>query len=264
VSRRSRPPLSAGDFRVVTAIEVDGNGKPYWHMTWDNNANGTLPAQKFWDSYNTSVAVPQGQWAHVEFFTHRGTTDGETVLKVDGQVVFDHTGDTVGVNNAPVNRIFVASPYSNKPMDMLVDNVQVRDGMPDATSPAVASAAAVSTAVASPAAGTFKLSLSEDAWQGDARFSVAIDGKTIGAPQAVTALHSAGASQDFSFSQALSAGVHDVAVSFLNDAYGGSAATDRNLYVDGIAINGAAVGGATAALMVTSTQHFSATVPVNT
>jgi len=55
-----------------------------------------------------------------------------------------------------------------------------------------------------------------------------------------------------------------VAVSFLNDAYGGSAATDRNLYVDGIAINGAAVGGATAALMVTSTQHFSVSVPVNT
>jgi len=133
---------SAGDFRVATAIEVDGNGKPYWHMTWDNKANGALAVQKFWDSYNTSVAVPQGQWAHVEFFTHRGTTDGEAVLKVDGQVVFDHTGDTVRVNNAPVNRIFVASPYSNKPMDMLVDDVQVRDGMPDATSPAVASAAA--------------------------------------------------------------------------------------------------------------------------
>jgi beta-glucanase (GH16 family) len=40
------------------------------------------------------------------------------------------------------------------------------------------------------------------------------------------------------------AGNHNVQVDFLNDAWGGTAATDRNLYVDGATYNGASVGGA--------------------
>jgi len=55
----------------------------------------------------------------------------------------------------------------------------------------------------------------------------------------------------------MAAGTHDVAVSFLNDAYGGTSATDRNLYVDAIDANGAAAPGATAALFSAGTQHFS-------
>jgi hypothetical protein len=46
----------------------------------------------------------------------------------------------------------------------------------------------------------------------------------------------------------------------LNDAYGGSAMTDRNLYVNGIAMDGTPIAGATAALFDTSTQHFSVNV----
>ena len=245
---------SAGDFRVVTNIEADSSGALSWHMTWDNDANGGLPDQTFWSQYNTSVPVPRGEWAYVELSTHRGNSDGHVVLKVNGQTVFDHTGDTIGVNNAPVDRIFVANPYSNKPMDMLVDDIQVQDGTSSAA-PA-ASSAAGSGSSSTPQDATLKLSLSEDAWKGDAQFSVAIDGKTIGAPQTVTTLHAKGASQDFFFKQALTAGNHDVAISFLNDAYGGSAATDRNLYVDGATLDGAPVAGAAAALYDMSTQRF--------
>ncbi len=49
-------------------------------------------------------------------------------------------------------------------------------------------------------------------------------------------------------------------MSFLNDAYGGSAATDRNLYVNAITANGATIPGTAASLMITSTQHFSVVV----
>ncbi len=110
---------------------------------------------------------------------------------------------------------------------------------------------------------TLGLSLSEDAWQGDAQFTIAIDGKTIGGAQSVNALHSNGDSQDFSFSNALSAGTHDVAISFLNDAYGGTPSTDRNLYVNGINVDGAPVSGAAAALYSAATQHFAVNVPVH-
>ncbi len=66
--------------------------------------------------------------------------------------------------------------------------------------------------------------------------------------------------QDFAFGAAMTAGTHDVAASFLNDAWGGTAATDRNLYVSAVDVNGAAVPSTAAALWTTSTQHFSVVV----
>jgi hypothetical protein len=104
------------------------------------------------------------------------------------------------------------------------------------------------------------LQLSEDAWQGDAQFTVAVDGKTLGAAQTVTALHANAASQNFAFAQEMTAGTHDIAVSFLNDAYGGTAATDRNLFVTAIDVNGTPISGGSASLMDASTYHFPVTV----
>jgi hypothetical protein len=123
---------SAGDFRVVTNIVIDNAGTPYWNMKWDTNANGSVPLQTFWTGENHSVAVPLGEWFHVEFFTHRDNTNGEVWLKVNGQTVFDHVGDNIGVNNAPIDRIFIANPYSNKPISLYVDDIQVWDGVPAA------------------------------------------------------------------------------------------------------------------------------------
>jgi hypothetical protein len=110
------------------------------------------------------------------------------------------------------------------------------------------------------AASPLVLQLSEDAWKGDAQFSVAVDGKTLGPAQAVTALHGNGEVQNFAFGQAMSAGTHDVAVSFLNDAYGGTPTTDRNLYVNAIDVNGAVMPGTKATILGMSTQHFSIVV----
>lgn len=62
------------------------------------------------------------------------------------------------------------------------------------------------------------LSMSEDAWLGDAQFTVAIDGTTIGGLHTATASHAAGASQAFSFSGNWGAGPHAVGVTFINDA----------------------------------------------
>ena len=52
---------------------------------------------------------------------------------------------------------------------------------------------------------------------------------------------------------------HDIAVSFLNDAWGGTAATDRNLHIDSIEAGGQRVAGSAGTLYSASTQHF--TVP---
>ena len=88
------------------------------------------------------------------------------------------------------------------------------------------------------------LQISEDAWLGDAQFSVSVDGQQVGGTQTATASHAAGQDQSFTVQGSFAAGKHVVSVNFLNDAWGGTAATDRNLYVDSVAYNG-----------VTNTMH---------
>ena len=115
--------------------------------------------------------------------------------------------------------------------------------------------APVSTAIA--------VQMSEDAWQGDAQYSISIDGGGAVATGSVSALESLGKTQAISISTILSAGKHDIAVSFLNDAYGGSATTDRNLYVKGISLNATPVIGANAQLYSTGTSHFTIEIPLS-
>ncbi len=89
------------------------------------------------------------------------------------------------------------------------------------------------------------LHLSEDAWQGDAQFVLAIDGKQAGAPASVTASHSLDQTQDFTYSGDFTSGPHIVAVTFINDAWGGTPQTDRNLHINSIDFDGSHYGGTT-------------------
>jgi hypothetical protein len=85
---------------------------------------------------------------------------------------------------------------------------------------------------------TFTLNVSEDAYQGDAQFTIDVDGNQQGGVQTVTASHKAGETQPYIVNGSFGRGSHSYVVNFLNDAYGGSDATDRNLYVDSASYNG--------------------------
>ena len=91
---------------------------------------------------------------------------------------------------------------------------------------------------------TLALSVSEDAFGGDAQFTVRVDGKQIGGTLTASALHDIGATQTFDVMGNFTAGQHVATVTFLNDNYGGSPSLDRNLYVTGGSINGSAISGA--------------------
>ena len=82
------------------------------------------------------------------------------------------------------------------------------------------------------------LGISENAYQGDARFTVSVDGVQVGDVQTATAAHQFFQTQAFTVLGSFGAGPHNVAVEFLNDAYGGTALTDRNLWVDSVAYAG--------------------------
>ena len=240
---------SSGDFRPVTAIQIGSDGIARFNMTWDNDANKyptPLPYQSFWSS-TSNVAVPLGEWMHVEFSTHRGQTDGRVVEKVNGTTIFDHTGDTIGVDNDQINRIFLANAYSNKPMDMWLDDVQVWDGTPTGT-----------TAPATPPSGTDTLivAIAEDAWNGDAQYTISVDGHLVGGTRVATASHAAGASENVSLAGNWGAGAHTIGIAFINDAYGGTSATDRNLYVNSVTYDGKAASGAPATLLSNGAVNF--------
>jgi hypothetical protein len=115
--------------------------------------------------------------------------------------------------------------------------------------------------LAAPAPTFIRLHLAEDAYLGDAQYSVAIDGKQAAPNGTVTALNNAGNTFDLSIATAVASGWHDLALSFLNDAYGGSAATDRNLYSKGIDVNGTPVSGGAFTLLSEGAHHVAFFVP---
>ena len=100
---------------------------------------------------------------------------------------------------------------------------------------------------------TLILNMAEDPYQGDAQFTVSVDGKQIGGTQTTTAVVEEGQSQEFDVHGNFGGGNHTVTVNYLNDAIGGYYpagtpglppgqwaidTTDRNLYVMGMTLNG--------------------------
>jgi hypothetical protein len=88
--------------------------------------------------------------------------------------------------------------------------------------------------------GDLKLTLSGDAYNGDPKAEVFVDGQSVGTVT-VTADHAAGQWQDVVIKgngRWADGTDHSVQVKFLNDAYGGSPAADRNLYAKGVELNG--------------------------
>jgi Ca-dependent carbohydrate-binding module xylan-binding len=95
------------------------------------------------------------------------------------------------------------------------------------------------------------LNISEDAYangdgisdaKGDATFTVSVDGKQVGGTFTALGSHAAGQKQVVTLNGYFGRGSHDVALSFLNDAWGGTATTDRNLYVNSVTYKGTNTG----------------------
>lgn len=100
------------------------------------------------------------------------------------------------------------------------------------------------------------LRISQDTRQGAAQFTVSVDGAQIRGLTAVTASHAAGQWQDFTYSGNWDDGSHQVTVSFINEVYGATPTTDRNLYVGGLVYDGQNYPNATATLPANGSVAF--------
>ena len=100
------------------------------------------------------------------------------------------------------------------------------------------------------------LAMGEDAWQGDAQYTVSVDGRQVGGTLTAHAAQGSKASDLLDVYGDWGAGSHQVSVAFLNDAYGGSSSTDRNLYVNGLTYDGTVNAAGTTALLSSGAKAF--------
>lgn len=100
------------------------------------------------------------------------------------------------------------------------------------------SAGATDTAIGS-GPDTLVLRVSEDAYEGDAEFTVEVDGQQVGGTLTAATSHGSG-SDTVTVSGDWTAGDHQLRVTFTNDLWVDGVG-DRNLYLDGVTYNGADV-----------------------
>jgi Ca2+-binding RTX toxin-like protein len=224
----------------IDILETPNKGN--MHSTHWQDANGN---HQYDSQYNESY--DETQWAHYELLW----LPDHMTLKVNGKLVAEWTD--------PAQIPDVA--HGIGAMGMVASKADTwMGGAPDASTPAVTkiymdnvvmsqwNGGSVYPTPVTPTAGSgpdsLVLKISQDEYQGPAQYTVSVDGKQVGGTFTASAWHSAKQSDTLTLKGDWAAGTHKVEVKFLNDAWGGSAATDRNLHVDSATYNGAAVTGA--------------------
>ncbi len=189
-----------------------------------------------------------------------------------GQTQLFHVGATLGAGSHQVTVRFLNDKYGTQPgqdrnlylrsvalngVDLGNSATLATDG--DATFRMPGAAKDVSVGTGS---HVFKLQLNEDAWQGDAQMAVLVDGVQVGGPITITADRTSGQLQNVSVYGDFGPGQHQLTVRYLNDAYGGSPLSDRNLHVQSVAYDGEDIGGAHVSLMDAGDGVFNGGTPL--
>jgi hypothetical protein len=219
---------------------------------------GTLTANALHSSGQSDTVTVQGDWAPgnhtltVSFIndTWGGTAATDRNLYVDGVSYNDDgPGAAIVVPDGTASLLSAGSRAFNF--------TDAGAGPPPPPPPTP-----ITTTVGS-GADALTLKISQDAYLGSAQYTVEVDGVQIGGTLTASALHSSAQDDTVSVLGDFASGNHTLSVTFLNDAWGGTPDTDRNLYVDGITFDDAAapggavaVAGGTEALMSTGAHDF--------
>ena len=150
------------------------------------------------------------------------------------------TLDSAGTQSLTVGQAAVTTPVTTTP----------------ATTTTASTPATTATTTVGSGSDTVELQMAEDYYLGNAQFTMSVDGVQIGGTQTVTAIHGSGAPQVFDFKGNFGTGTHTVAIDFLNDAYGGSTTTDRNLYLVKATYDGVEASGDSLSLLSTGSQSI--------
>jgi uncharacterized protein YdeI (BOF family) len=195
---------------------------------------------------------------------------GDRNLYIDG-VTYD--GQTVSSSTTPVYQSPVFPPNSTQGDILGNATFSIND---TTTVPSDAQSTPTTTPSAvdvGSGADTLVLNMAEDSYEGDAQFTVSVDGKQVGGTLTTTAEVEQGQQQAFDVHGDWGSGTHTVSVTFTNDKIGdlypgtdlAVDTTDRNLYVMGASLDGGtAVDGLPWELSSDGSTDFSVTAGSDT
>ncbi|MBC7801291.1 MAG: right-handed parallel beta-helix repeat-containing protein [Gemmatimonadaceae bacterium] len=260
---------------TITGSRIQNNGgSASYEIDLPNGGTGLIEGNVIQQGANTQNPNMIAFGAEGARATNSLVVRGNTIVndRSNGVAVFNATGATVTLAN---NQVFgfggvatVRGPVAQTGTTILGSRPALNTSSPigasGPTAPVVTPPPIVPPAPTPPAPApsapvivgsgpdSLRLGMTGDAWQGNAQFTVRVDGVQVGGVQTVTAARGVGPSQSFDFRGTFGPAAHTVAVAFLNDAYGGTPATDRNLYIDNLSYNGVGVPGATANIRAVS------------
>ena len=221
-------------------IIVDHDGEGYIGGVADYNQSGMLNGGNTWSNnqYFMSDGGDRFQWGGSETFPQFKDAAHET-----GSISqsYPDTSGWLTASPADATPSPPADPAPPPPAD---------------TSPP--STPGVNTTIGS-GSDSLELKITQDAYQGDSQYAIYVDGKQIGGTLTASALHGSGEADSLQVKGDWAAGSHTVSVTLLNDLWGGTTGTDRNIYVESATFDGAPVPGSKLAIYDGTPQSFTVT-----
>ena len=239
-----------GDAQTVTASQSSGQTEPF---TFEGNW-GAGP-HVITVSFPNNFSYP-GTPGDRNLYVDRVTYDGNTV-----------SDKTTGIYQTP---LFPPNSTTGNNWGNAVFSVSDTTPIPSGASSTPTTTPAAVSVGSGP--DTLVLNMAEDPYQGDAQFTVSVDGKQIGDTQTTTASVDQGQFQEFDVHGNFGSGSHQVSVNYTNDKIGdfypgtqdAIDTTDRNLYVMGTSLNGGQpASGAPWELASSGAESFTVTAGSN-
>ena len=251
IGSRQAKAASLGAQFVAPATVADGNAATAYSGTIPMGAHFAIPSNV--DLSTIGLTTPEGM-ALAKAYQNYGGYVVDTAGNDTDNIAYLESG----VTDKQYNDLQADVANIEKHIE-LVTGTTTPTGTPTPSQPTTPSAPTTPSTPTNTTLGSgpdqLMLHVSENAYLGDAQYTVSVDGKQVGGTQTAHAAHGS-ASDSLLIQGDWSAGNHAVSVNFINDAYAGSTSKDRNLYVDGATYNGSSVAGAQSALYANGSDAF--------
>ncbi|WP_407121692.1 carbohydrate-binding domain-containing protein [Bradyrhizobium sp. STM 3561] len=239
----SSPSIGAGPDQLIFKISEDAYlGDALYTISVDGNqVGGTLTAHASHAGGQSDTIAVHGNWAPgdhtvlVHFLNDRwdGAPDTDRNLYVDS-VSFNGANLPQGAIGNVLGQTF--SFHDGASAETTTPVITPPPQTNSTSTPSQTQSGSSTSIGAGPDQLVFKIS--EDAYLGDALYTISVDGNQVGGTLTAHASHAASQSETIAVHGDWGPGDHTVLVHFLNDRWDGTPDTDRNLYVDSVSFNG--------------------------
>lgn len=118
--------IQESGFRMIAFMLTDSQGVLHWAFQGDTSSQNSI-----WHKKNYDIPVIMNEWFKVEYYVKwSDTEDGYASMKVNGQLIAEHSGATT-INSDNLDFIILTQIYGNSyPMEQWIDDIEIWDGLP--------------------------------------------------------------------------------------------------------------------------------------